>query len=726
MIFLLLGLALAAITFVVPILSFRYARQAARDVERLAARVANLEQAAAEAAVARLRAGAAPAPEPSPSPREAPVVAALPAPVAASVPAMPSPKPPPAAAPETEPEDTLERRIGARWLLYLGVGAVVIGAGYFVKLAFDNEWINATTRVLMGAAGGAVLIAIGLRFARHGLEFYGQVMAGGGLAVLYLSAYAAFAYYGLIDRFAAFGLLVAITALAAAVADRQRSQPLAIATVSGGFLTPFLIGGGTGAPAPLFTYNALLVAGTMYLAARREWPMLHIVSLVLTYVSLSAWAARYYTPAKYLEVELFLTLFCAMFLYILRATWRSTHPQARNAAYVLLAAPAIYHVASLTILGPHPPALLVYVIAATAVGVIAGVRLDNAALRLVVWLGVALPAIGWMDTAAPRWNTAAVAALLAVYGSHLLAQREAQHRGAAGGGADIALAHLNGLGLFAGLYVLLADEQVAWMAPIAAALAVWNGALAGVMRRAAWPVWVHYLSVALTLAAVATALRFDGAWLTLAWAIEGTAIVWIALGERREWLRRAGLLLLAIATARLVEALIAPAAVTHVVLFNTRTALAAVVIAALYYMARLHRLAPLSGPTARQWRAGFLVLANVVTLVALTAEIDAWFLVRDTASRPQSVAREMSRSIAWIAYAVALIGIGIRRRYAPLRYLAITVVGVTLLKVFLVDLAELDRIYRVLTFTIVGVLLLIASYLYQRHTTAKVPEVPTV
>ena len=730
MFFVLLALVWLAVTLVIPVLALRYALQASRRVERLTQMVSDLE--------GRLTAVAAAA-EPPPIPaRQPPLDAPAPAPPPRTVPTA-TPGAAAAAAPrDTRTDDTLERRIGAHWLLYVGIGAFVTGVAYFVKLAFDNQWINATTRVLAGAAGGAVLIAAGFRFVRRGFAFYGQVLAGGGLAILYLSAYASFAYYDLVPRIPAFGLLAAITALAAAVADLQRSQPLAMAAVIGGFLTPFLIGGGSGSPTPLFTYDAVLVAGTMYLARRREWPALHIASLALTYVSLTGWAARHYTPARYLEVELFLTLFCAMFLYILRENWRSRQPLARVASLVLLAAPVAYHVASLSILGPHPAALLVYVIAATVAGAIAGVHLDDARVRLIVWLGVTLPTIGWADDAASRWNVAAVSALLAMYGTHLLAQREALARRFARPGAEAAIAHLNGLGLFGGAFVLLADERVTWMAPIAGALGAWNAALAFAMRRARWAIWLHYLAVGLTLGAVALALQLDGGWLTLAWAVEGTVVVWIAARQRRTWLRRAGLLLLFVAVVRLFATLTSPVPAAHPTLFNNRTGLAVALIAAVYFAARLHgRAAQPDAAGLRPWRTALLIVANVMTLAALTAEIDAYFLTRDAeafrggtplaTARTLSVAREMSRSIAWTAYAVVLIAIGIRRRFAPLRYLAIAIVGVTLLKVFVIDLAELDRIYRVLTFMIVGVLLLIASYLYQRHLTGTTtPDAPGV
>ena len=53
-------------------------------------------------------------------------------------------------------------------------------------------------RVVFGALAGVALVAGGLRLRHIGYAKYGQVLTGGGLAVLYLSVYAAFGFYGLI------------------------------------------------------------------------------------------------------------------------------------------------------------------------------------------------------------------------------------------------------------------------------------------------------------------------------------------------------------------------------------------------------------------------------------------------------------------------------------------------------------------------------------------------
>ena len=71
-------------------------------------------------------------------------------------------------------------------------------------------------------------------------------------------------------------------------------------------------------------------------------------------------------------------------------------------------------------------------------------------------------------------------------------------------------------------------------------------------------------------------------------------------------------------------------------------------------------------------------------------------------------------SVSWALYATVLIVAGMRKRYAPIRYFAIALFAVTIGKLFVVDLAELDRIYRITSIVGVGIALLVSSYLYQR------------
>ena len=105
-----------------------------------------------------------------------------------------------------------------------------------------------------------------------------------------------------------------------------------------------------------------------------------------------------------------------------------------------------------------------------------------------------------------------------------------------------------------------------------------------------------------------------------------------------------------------------------------------------------------------------LVTAQVITLALLTSEINAYWVLREG-----RFARELMVSVTWGVYATVVILIGLRRRYAPIRYFAIVLFGIALLKVFLVDLETLGGVYRIAGFMVVGLVLLVVSFLYQRN-----------
>src|SRR5262249_12027903 len=188
----------------------------------------------------------------------------------------------------------------------------------------------------------------------------------------------------------------------------------------------------------------------------------------------------------------------------------------------------------------------------------------------------------------------------------------------------------------------------------------------------------------------------------IAWGGIGGFLVWHGLANRRGWIRAIGGTLLAIGVLRLLRLQFTAAAPSYVVVANARVMASIVVIALIYGLASLYRriedvTESRYGPATVLW-----LVANVLTLTLLTSEITAYWRVHDvryvtTVSAADShFAREMMLSITWAAYATLLIVIGLRRRHAPIRYFAMTVFAITITKVFFIDLAELDRLYRVM------------------------------
>ena len=708
------------ISFIAVVALFGYILYSRREFEAairtLSRRLERLESQMVPApapAAARIPVSSPPPTEHVQAPAAAPVSI-----VGVASPASPVPSAPmfaAVAAVEEEPAPSLESEIGSRWLLYVGVVALVVGAAYFQKLAIDNEWIGERARVIEGLVAGLLLVAGGRWFVRRGYEVYGQIVAGGGIAVLYVSVYAASTLYELIGRGSAFAALCAVTALAAWLADRYRSQALAVMAVGGGFATPFLLPTSTDAQVALFTYDGVLIAGTMYLSHRRVWPLLNVVSYLLTALTVLAWAASFYTPSKYLVTEAYLTVFCGMFLYILFQVRNSDAPGAFEAKAVLWSAPAVYYMASIAVLEPHGIAYLIFLGSVASIAA-ALAPFGHAWIRLGVWCAIAVPLLAWVGGHADEeWMIPGLAAVGGIYAVNLLAHLHGMTREEGLKAPDIALLHLNPLVLFAAAYVIVDGTYPDASASLAFSAAVWNGLIAAGLWGYRRSYALHFAGVAGTLLAVAVGLQFDGEARTIGWSAEGAAVIWLGLLERRGWLRIGGLVVLAIAVLQFLALLPDRPSADYTVVLNWRAACGLFLIALLYVLAWLHRSVAL-GPVSAT--APFVIVANSLTLMLLTTEINAYWYVRSlaTAETTNHLGRQLTLSISWALYATGLIIVGLWRQYAPIRYLAMTVFAVTIVKVFFFDLDELEQIYRVLSVIGLGVLLLLTSYLYNRRT----------
>ncbi|HXV77550.1 MAG TPA: DUF2339 domain-containing protein, partial [Candidatus Polarisedimenticolaceae bacterium] len=151
------------------------------------------------------------------------------------------------------------------------------------------------------------------------------------------------------------------------------------------------------------------------------------------------------------------------------------------------------------------------------------------------------------------------------------------------------------------------------------------------------------------------------------------------------------------------------------VLLNARFATFAVAtfaFASAFLLARSRR--PALRAAERSVFAVVGAAVNVLAVWALSLEVwDFFALVELGVDR--SLARQMGLSILWALSATTLIVSGVRRRSAGLRWQGLALLAVAICKVFVFDLSFLERVYRVLSFLALGLLLLIVSFLYQRR-----------
>src|SRR5712671_8048853 len=142
--------------------------------------------------------------------------------------------------PQAVAPDHLENLIGGHWLNRIGILAVFIGISFFLKYAFDNNWIGPSGRVAIGILLGALMLPWSHWLLGKGYTYFSEGIAALGEATLFLSVWAGCQYYTLYSRDVGFVAMIAITAVMAAVAIGRDSQRIAVLSLLGGLLTPIL------------------------------------------------------------------------------------------------------------------------------------------------------------------------------------------------------------------------------------------------------------------------------------------------------------------------------------------------------------------------------------------------------------------------------------------------------------------------------------------------------
>ena len=211
------------------------------------------------------------------------------------------------------PEANLESRIGSHWLNRIGISAVLVGVSYFLKFAFDNNWIGPAGRVSIGLLAGIAVVVWSETFRARGYKVFSYSLKAVGIGVLYLSLWAAFQVYGLISSGAAFVAMVIVTVSTATLALKQDAEILAALALAGGFATPLLLSTGQNREIQLFSYAALLDIASLVLIVVKPWRQILVLSYAGTLVLYLGWYAEYYGRDEFAVTFAFATIFFAIF-----------------------------------------------------------------------------------------------------------------------------------------------------------------------------------------------------------------------------------------------------------------------------------------------------------------------------------------------------------------------------------------------------------------------------
>lgn len=556
----------------------------------------------------------------------------------------PAPQAPMAAPSRPSEPASFEEMVGGGLLTKIGITALLFGVGFFLKYAFDNEWIGPTGQVIMGVMGGLFLIILG-DFLREKYRAYALSLVGGGIGILYLSIYAAHGFYHLIASVPLASVLFSgITFCGVILAVRHDSLPLAGIAVFGGFLTPFLVSTGENKIFSLFTYVTVLDLGILAVSIMKRWRPLNMLGMAGTVLTFMAWAGTFYTRDQLFITEFFLTVFFLIF-----------------------------------------------------------------SLSLIVYL--------------------------------MFRDEELS-------GADILMTAVVPFAYFTVSYGLLNPEYGSYMGFFAALLAVWYvflGYIGYEVHKSDAHLVNTLLGTALVFLTIAIPLQLDGVWTTLAWGVEALFLTWMGFLAGSRYVRLFGFGVLVIALVRLFAFESGTGNILDYTIFlNIRfflylaLAFVALGMAVLYK----HYEEAVSGEDVAALPALFLIF-NFLLIFILSAEVVAYYskesavlaqnlsklqqqtvdankLARARAEYSAGITsinntRNVSLSLLWIVYSVVLLGIGIISRYKPLRLMAIVLFGFTIFKVFIYDSSALEGLYRIISFMVLGVILVVTGYLYQRY-----------
>ncbi len=202
---------------------------------------------------------------------------------------------------------------GGNTIVRVGLVVLFVGLVFLARLVANAGLYPLEARLATVGLIGAVLLGVGFikRVQRPDFALHLQ---GGGVAVMYLTVFAAARIYTVMPPLAAFAFMILFAALGAALAVVQNSRTMALASFVGGYAVPVLLGGQAESPLGLFTYITVLNLAVLGIAGWKSWRALNLLGFFATFGLAALWGFGAYEDRHFLLCELFLGLSVAIYL----------------------------------------------------------------------------------------------------------------------------------------------------------------------------------------------------------------------------------------------------------------------------------------------------------------------------------------------------------------------------------------------------------------------------
>ena len=219
----------------------------------------------------------------------------------------------PAGNKDTPPPCSVEVTLGQRWFLGIGVFVLLLAIGFFLKYAFDEQWIRPPVQITFGLLVGIFLIGGGEICRRRKWVGLDISFAALGLGALYLSVYAANQIYRLLPDGLTIFVVLLVSTVGLLISFLWDSRVLAVLSFLGGYLSPLLFHSDELGNWVFFGYLSALNIATTLLAYVKRWSSLSWIGAILSWIAFQVWSSTHPTADQWGYAFCFTQL--SLFLY---------------------------------------------------------------------------------------------------------------------------------------------------------------------------------------------------------------------------------------------------------------------------------------------------------------------------------------------------------------------------------------------------------------------------
>lgn len=645
---------------------------------------------------------------------------------------------------ETPKKIDFESLITGNVMNKVGVLALILGMGFFLNYTFVQTWISPIIKILTSTFTAIIFLFGASWFNKtETYKVFVQGIAGAGIAILYLSVFAAYSFYNLINYPVAVILMLTIATIAFSQALKYNSIATAILGIIGGFITPFIISSSDNNVAGLLTYIVFLNLWIIGLAYKKpDWKAVEILGLFasyITYFSMQGW--NNYT-GNWMGSVLFLTVTWALYFgHDLSKIKRNIKEFTTEGNFLNIFNGVVFYTGIYYLFNNNNPNSTVFATFVIAlVYLFSGISVYYKYNKLDSYLKQNFYAFAILFSIATNMVTSG-------FMKPIVFSIEAFWLLYVGRELDKSYMWKTSTALFSIAYVsLLSNSQtysyslIQNFVPIlnmrTAAFLTTIGLSIGSVRmlaklknaeglisyyRSAWSILLFVLlsieiNDFMAILAVNTTsdttqmINFNKIMIqVITWLLYSTRLFSTGMKKDIKPFISLGLVGFSLAALNLFQngTSFQPLS-SYTPVFNLRFLTFVITAMDIMYLSNLLKQYEKKYDWCSSLQKFFSYAWGIILFLLVNFEVNDWSPNGDSTTH-------LIMSAAWLIYSVTTMYFGILKRMKPLRQISLGVLGLTVLKVFIYDLSFLDQLSRIASFMGLGIILLTLSFLYQKY-----------